>query len=89
MAAEGQSDRTVADREVHMEQRCITEFLHGEKMAPTDIYRCLLNVYGDQTVDESRVRGKWCVSAVAAVTVVTSTCADCYKRGMQALVRHQ
>jgi len=31
MAAEGQSDMGVC-----MEQRCVTEFLHAEKMAPTD-----------------------------------------------------
>ena len=32
MAAEGQSVM-----EVHMKQRCVSEFLHVEKMAPTDI----------------------------------------------------
>ena len=56
MAAEGQSDRMVSDMEVHMKQRCGTEFLHVEKMAPTDIHQHLLNVYGDQTVDVSTVR---------------------------------
>jgi hypothetical protein len=30
--------------------------LHVEKMAPNDIHWCLLNVYGDQTVDVSTVR---------------------------------
>ena len=30
--------------------------LHVEKMAPTDIHWCLLNIYGDQTVDVSTVR---------------------------------
>jgi len=30
-AAEGQSDRTVSDMEVHMEQRGITELLQPEK----------------------------------------------------------
>ena len=38
MAAEGQSDRMVSNMEVCMEQRCFTEFLHVEKMAPTDIH---------------------------------------------------
>ena len=52
MAAEGQSDKMVSDMEVQMKQRCGTEFFHVEKMTPTDIHRCLLNAYGDQTVDE-------------------------------------
>ena len=34
-----------------MNQRCVIEFLHAEKIAPTDIHRCLRNVYGDQSVD--------------------------------------
>jgi len=38
MAAEGQPDRMVSDMEVHMKQKCITEFLHAEKTAPTDIH---------------------------------------------------
>ena len=42
MAAEGQSDTMVCDMEVHMKKRCITEFLHAEKMAPIDIPQCLL-----------------------------------------------
>jgi len=37
-AAEGQSDRTVSDMKVQMKQRCSTEFLRAEKMAPTDIH---------------------------------------------------
>ena len=56
MAAEGQSDRMVSHMEVHMKQRCVNEFLHVEKMAPTDIHQCLLDVYGDQTVDVNTVR---------------------------------
>ena len=67
MAAEGQSDTVASDTEVHMKQRCVTEFLHTEKMAPTDIHQLLLNVDGDQTVDVSTVRGGWCVSAVVTV----------------------
>ena len=53
MAAEGQSDTMASDMEVCMKQRCVTEFLHAEKMAPTDIHLCLLNIYGDQRVDVS------------------------------------
>jgi len=47
-----------SDMEVRMKQRCVTEFLHAEKLAPNDIHRRLLNVYGDQTVDVSTVR-RW------------------------------
>jgi len=56
MTAEGHSDKMASDVEVRMKQRCITEFLHVEKIAPNDIHRCLLNVYGDQTLDVSTVR---------------------------------
>ena len=56
MATEGQNDKM----EVRMKQRCVTEFLHAEKLAPTDIHQCLLNVSGDQTVDVSTVR-RWLV----------------------------
>ncbi len=56
MAAEGQSDRIASDIEVWMKQRCDTEFFHAEKMAPINIHRCLLNFYGDQTVDVSTGR---------------------------------
>jgi len=47
-----------SDVEVHMKQRCVIEFLHVEKIAPNDIHRFLLNVYGDQTVDVSTMR-RW------------------------------
>ena len=56
MAAEEQSDTMVSDMEVCMKERCVTEFLHVEKMASTDIHQCWLNVSGDQTVDVSTVR---------------------------------
>jgi len=56
MAIEGQSDRMASDMEVHMKQRYVTEFLHTEQMALIDIHQCLLNVYGDQTVDVSTMR---------------------------------
>jgi hypothetical protein len=54
MTAEGQSDKMASDMEVRMKQRCVTEFLYAEKIAPDDIHRRLLN--GDQTVDVSTVR---------------------------------
>jgi len=38
MAADGQSDRVASGKEVDMKQRCVTEFLHVEKMAPSDIH---------------------------------------------------
>jgi len=37
MAVEGQSDKMMSDMEVPMKQRSVTEFLHEEKDAPTDI----------------------------------------------------
>jgi len=54
--AEGQSDKMASDMEVRMKQRCVIELLHVQKIAPNDIHRRLLNVYGDQTVDVSTVR---------------------------------
>ena len=47
MAADGQSDKMASHLEVHMKQRHVIEFLHAEKIAPTDIHGCLLNVYKD------------------------------------------
>jgi hypothetical protein len=41
---------------VRLKQRCVIEFLHAEKIAPS--HRRLLNVYGDKTVDVSTVR-RW------------------------------
>jgi len=46
----------MSDTEVQMKQRCGTEFLRVEKIAPIDIHLCFLNVYGDQTRDVSMVR---------------------------------
>ena len=60
MAAEGQSDKMASDKEVHMKQRCVIKFLHEEKIAPTDIHQCLLNVSGDETVNVSTV-SRWVV----------------------------
>ena len=60
MAAEGQSDRMASDMEMCLKQRGGIEFLQAEKVAPTDIHQCLLNIYGVQTVDMSTVR-QWVV----------------------------
>ena len=60
MAAKGQPDKMESDMEVHMKKRHRIEFLHVEKMAPTDIHQHLLDVYGDQAVDVSTVR-QWMV----------------------------
>ena len=49
-----------SDTEVHRKQKYDTEFLHVEKMAPTDIHPCLVNVYGDQIAGVSTVR-QWVV----------------------------
>jgi len=51
MAAEGQSDKWWLMVEVQMEQRGGIEFLHGEKMAPSDNHQHLLNADGDPPVD--------------------------------------
>ena len=42
--------------EVWIEQSCVTEFLHEEKIAPTGTQRHLLKVSGNQTADVSTVR---------------------------------
>ena len=55
MVQEEQSDRIESGMEVHVKQRCVSEFLPVEKMEPTDIH-CLLNIYWNQTVDVSTVR---------------------------------
>ena len=79
MAAEGQSDKIASDREACMKQRCVTEFLHEEKMAPTDIHEHLLNTDGDQPVDVGTVR-QWVVHFISGdsgsplvVQILTST----------------
>jgi len=57
MAAEGQSDKTTTDTEVHMKQQCVTEFLYAGKIALIDIHH-LLKANGDHRVDVSIVR-RW------------------------------
>jgi hypothetical protein len=56
IAVEEQSVKMASDMEVLTKQRCVTEFLHAEKIAPVDIHRRLLDAYGDQTVGVSTVR---------------------------------
>jgi len=80
MATEGQSDTIVSDMEEHMEQRCIIEFLHVEKMATIATQWHLLNIFGDQTVDVSAVRQwvlfqqwqQWCERQATFQTAVHS-----------------
>ena len=50
-----QCDTMVSDMEVCMKQRCATELLYAEKMVPTGIDPCLLNIYGDQAMDMSTI----------------------------------
>ena len=69
MAAEGQPEKMLSAMDVCMKQRCVTEFLHAEKMTSTDIHHCLLSVSGDQTMDMSTVREWWCISALGTSTV--------------------
>ena len=69
MAAEGQSDRMVSDMEAYKQQKHRIEFLHVEKMAPTDTDQHLLNVDGEQTVAVAQWGGGWWVSAVATATM--------------------
>jgi hypothetical protein len=47
MTAEGQSNKMTSDMEVRMKQRCVIEYLHAAKSAPSDIHRRLLNVSGE------------------------------------------
>ena len=79
MAAERQSDKMVSDVEVSMKQRCAIELLHAEKIHPlsfTDACWIFMETKG----------GGWCISAVATVTVVTSSDAHIYELSMQALL---
>lgn len=48
-----------------LEQRYVTEFLHAERIAPTDIHQYLLNVYKDKAMNVRTVR--WFLSVVATV----------------------
>jgi len=65
MVEVGQSDQIKSDMEACLKQRCGVEFLHAEKIAPTDVHECLLNISGDETVDLSTVR--WWVVCFSSV----------------------
>ena len=54
--AEEQFDKMASVMKAWMRQKCATESFHVEKMAPTDIHRHLLNVFGGQRVNMSTVR---------------------------------
>ena len=56
MAAEGQSDRITSEMEMCMNQRCVIEFLHVEKMSTIDIHRHLLTCIKNRPVNVSTVR---------------------------------
>ena len=51
-------------------QRSATEFFHAEKMAPTDIHGCSLNIYPPETHQGRWAQwgSVWCISVVAAAT---------------------
>ena len=58
-AEEGCSDKMLSKMEVRMKHSCVIEFLRLEKKkkpAHIDIHCCLLNIYGDQTVDRSTMK---------------------------------
>ena len=80
MAAKGQSDTIASDVEVQLKQRCVIEFLHAEKMSPTDIHQCLLNFYGGQTVAVCTVT-QWVVHFSSG----SSTGTDCSEHCMRLL----
>ena len=53
--------------EACMKHKHVTEFLHAEQMAPSDIHQHLWSVYGDQTANVSAGRGESCFTSVVAV----------------------
>jgi len=77
-----------SEMEVHMKQMCVTDFLCEEKMATSDIHQQLLITWrlnsGCEHTEEvagafqQGQQGQW----------ITSTGADLYECGMQALVHH-
>ena len=56
-----------------MKRKCVTEFLHAEESALTDIRRLCLNVYGDQTMNVSTVRW-WVVHFGSSDSVKDKPC---------------
>lgn len=61
-----QSGKMESDIKMH-----INEFAHVERISTTDIHRCLLNIYGDQTVDLKK-GGEQCDSSMVTVTCMKS-----------------
>ena len=72
--------------EVHMKQRCGTEFLLVEKNGTHCIHQSLLNFDGDQAVAVSTLRVGGAFQQWQQQKWVTSTGAEVYRRSMQALV---
>lgn len=59
MAAEGQTDKMASDMDMYMHvyvAKVLKWIPLCGKIAYTDIHRCLINVYGHQTVYVSTVR---------------------------------
>jgi hypothetical protein len=51
-----------------IQSRGVIEFLHVETIAPIDILQCLLNVYGDQTVDvRDWPHSRWLCTAISCL----------------------
>lgn len=48
------------DMSVKMKQRVVIEFLTAENVSPTEIYRRLHSVYGDETIDRTTVN-RWAI----------------------------
>jgi hypothetical protein len=69
IAAEEQSSKMVSDMEVGKTQRFVIEFLHVERLAPIDIHRRLMNIYGDTTVGVNTLR-RWVVRFIGSNTVM-------------------
>jgi len=72
MAAEGQTDKMVSDMEMHIEQKCDTEFLHVKKIAPSNNHQHSLSTDGDQAVDVSAVMW-WVVHVTFTVKNLSET----------------
>ena len=82
MAAGGHTDKMVSDTVARIKQRHVTEFIHVEKMAPTDIHQCLLNA-GDKTVEVNTVR-QWvlCSTVTSKTNHLPDSHADFNRHGM-------
>lgn len=53
IVADWQSGKMMSVMKVHMKKRCALEFLHTWKISSINIFECLLNVYGNQTIEGS------------------------------------